>query len=58
MDNGGIRHRPFSSLTPPPIVALLTLRVETYETTHALLACKHEDGNFVCVHILKNEFVH
>ena len=44
-----------ASPPPPPLVTLPTSnsRVERYKTTQALLACKHQDGNSVCAHVLK-----
>ena len=42
-----------SPTLPPPTMTLPMSRVERYETTQALLACKHKDGNFVCTHVLK-----
>ena len=46
---------------PPPQVTLPTSRfpqVKRYEITQALLAHKHQDGNFICARILKKEIVH
>ena len=42
---------------PPPLPVTLPMshfpKVERYKTTQSLLACKYQDGNFVCVHVLK-----
>ncbi|KAL7605266.1 hypothetical protein Lser_V15G20189 [Lactuca serriola] len=52
--NGG--HTSSSLLPPPPQVTLpmsCFLQDEKYEVTQALLACKHQDGKFVCANVLK-----
>ncbi|KAL7587682.1 hypothetical protein Lser_V15G40599 [Lactuca serriola] len=54
--NGGSGHHASLTLPPPPLVTLPTScypRVERYETTQALLACRHQDGKFVCGHVLE-----
>ncbi|KAL7618541.1 hypothetical protein Lser_V15G01506 [Lactuca serriola] len=56
LSNGGNRGNASSTLPPPPPVTLpksCFLQVEKYEITQALLACKHQDGKFVCVHVLE-----
>ncbi|KAL7605779.1 hypothetical protein Lser_V15G16777 [Lactuca serriola] len=56
LGNDGIGHCLHSTLPPPPPVTLLTSRfpqVERYEATQALLVCKHQDGNFICIHVQK-----
>ena len=52
-DRGSRNH---SSLPPPPQIILPILhvhRLEMFKVTQALLASKHEDGKFVCAHILE-----
>nr|KAJ0217568.1 hypothetical protein LSAT_V11C300146070 [Lactuca sativa] len=55
--NGGTRNHASPILPPPPpSVTLLKscfLQSEKYEVTQALLACKHQDSNSVCAHVLK-----
>ena len=54
--NGGTRNHASPTLPPLPLVTLPTSRFprfERYETTQALLACKHQDRNFVCAHVLE-----
>ena len=54
--NGGTRNHVSSTLpTPPPVTHPKScfLQAEKYKVTQALLACKHQDGKFVCAHVLK-----
>ena len=53
---GGTGHHASSTLPPPLHVTFPMLRfrqVERCETNQALLACRHQDGNFLCVHVLQ-----
>ncbi|KAL7596991.1 hypothetical protein Lser_V15G30707 [Lactuca serriola] len=53
-ENGGTGHH--ASPTFPPPMTHPTSRfsgVERYETTQALLTCKHKDENSVCAHVLE-----
>ncbi|KAL7609207.1 hypothetical protein Lser_V15G09917 [Lactuca serriola] len=48
--------RDHASLPPPPPIVLPTpqvQRIEKFKLTQALLAIKHEDGKFVCAHVLE-----
>mgnify|MGYP001545374961 CR=1 FL=1 len=36
-----------------PLPMLCFAQVESYETTQPLLACKHQDGDYVYTHVLK-----
>ena len=54
--NGGTRNHASLTFPPPPQLTLpksCLLRVEKYETTQALLACKHQDGKSECAHVLE-----
>ncbi|KAL7595372.1 hypothetical protein Lser_V15G28487 [Lactuca serriola] len=54
--NGGTGNHDSSTLPPPPLETLpksYLLQVEKYETTQALVACKHQDGKSICAHVLK-----
>ena len=48
--------RNHTSLPPPPPIVLLNPRVQRLKKlkiTQALLASKHQDGRFVCAHVLE-----
>ncbi|KAL7610559.1 hypothetical protein Lser_V15G14465 [Lactuca serriola] len=53
LDCGNGNH---ASLPPPPPIILPDPRVQTLEkfkATQSLLASKHEDGKFICAHVLE-----
>ena len=50
--NGGTQHHASPTL-PPPTMTLPMSRVERYKTVQAILASRHQDGNFVCAHVLE-----
>ena len=54
--NGGNGHHLYWTL-PHPLPVTLPIscfyQIERYKTTFALLACTHEDVNYVCAHVLK-----
>ncbi|KAL7582543.1 hypothetical protein Lser_V15G42182 [Lactuca serriola] len=56
LGNDGAGHHLSSTPPPLPLVTLLTShfpQVERYETTQALLSCRHQDVNFLCAHVLE-----
>ncbi|KAL7615220.1 hypothetical protein Lser_V15G06108 [Lactuca serriola] len=52
-NNGGNGYHASSTLPPSPSITLPSSRVERYESTQPLMACKHENGNSKCTHVLE-----
>lgn len=51
--NGGHVSSTFPHLPPVTLPKSCFLQVEKYEITQALLASKHQDGKYVCMHFLE-----